>query len=256
MSTTRRKSWVTPIAFIVLALLAMPGFILPNNSPMAELLFPGFIALYMCLILPRRRANLKTLGVHKLGKLKAYLPIILLLLTSVASYVIPALCGLGKSNPLGKLDHIIAFIPLAIYEEIGWRGYLQSQLTERIGVRKAVLAVGIIWAVWHSGLFFSGQLLGNGSSMVVGGIIFAISAVLISIVLGFTRFTSGSVWPAVVGHAGLNYVQEFGDGLFAHQSQAFAYTSGAVSLALLALLAWYLWKKLPQGLTTPAKAVS
>lgn len=253
MSTPRPKSWVTPAVFIVTALLAMPGFILPNNSPMAELLFPGFIALYMCLLLPRRRENLKRLGVHKTGKLRAYLPILLLLLATAASYAVPALLGLGKSNPLGKLDHIIAFIPLAIYEEVGWRGYLQSQLTERIGVRKAVLAVGVLWAVWHSGLLVSGQLLGSGANMCVGAVLFAISAVLISIVLGFTRFKTGSVWPAVVGHAGINYVQEFGDGLFAHPSQAFNYTSGVVSLVLLAALAWYCWKKLPKGLVTQTK---
>ncbi|HSX08123.1 MAG TPA: CPBP family intramembrane glutamic endopeptidase [Candidatus Saccharimonadales bacterium] len=253
MSTPRRKSWATPVVFIILALLAMPGFIVPNDSPMAELLFPGFIALYLCLLLPRRRENLARLGVHKFGKLRAYAPILLLLLATAASYAVPALLGLGKANPLGKLDHIIAFIPLAIYEEVGWRGYLQSQLTERVGVRKAVLAVGVLWAVWHSGLLVSGQLLGPGATMGVGAALFAVSAVLISIVLGFTRFKTGSVWPAVVGHAGINYVQEFGDGLFAHPSQAFNYTSGAVSLVLLAALAWYCWKKLPAGVTAQAK---
>jgi len=238
---------------MVLALLAMPAAILPNGSPMTELLFPGFIALYICLILPKRKANLTSLAVNRLGTLRAYWPVLLLLLASIASYVVPALLGLGTSNPLGKLDHIIAFIPLAIYEEVGWRGYLQGQLTAKIGVRRAVLTVGVLWALWHSGLFVTGQLLGGGNNMVVGGILFALSAVLISIVLGFTRFTSGSVWPAVAGHAGLNYVQEFGDGLFAHQSQAFAYTSGAVSLVLLAALAWYVWRKLPTGLGAQAK---
>ncbi len=244
-SSPSHRSWLPVIAYIVLVLLAMPGALLPSGSPLTELLFPGFIAFYLCLIWPNRRAHLASLGVHKVGNLRAYLPVVLLLLTSVASYAVPALLGLGQANPLGRLGHVIAFIPLAIYEEVGWRGYLQSQLSERIGVRKAVLVVGVIWAIWHSGLLFSGQLLGPDSNLAIGGVAFFISALLISVVLGFTRFTSGSVWPAIAAHAGLNYVQEFGDGWFAHPSLIFTITSGAVSLVLLATLAWHYWKKLP-----------
>jgi len=233
------------VLFVVLALLAMPAFILPNGSPVTELFFPGLIALYLCLILPNRKVNLKTLGVHKTGKLRAYFPVLLLLLASAATYATPALLGLGKTSAIGNLDHIVAFIPLAIYEEMGWRGYLQGQLTERIGVRRAVLIVGLLWALWHMGLIHSGQLFGDGN--MINTTLFVASGVLISIVLGFTRFTTGSVWPAVVGHAGLNYVQEFGDAMFKHQSTAFGATSGVVNLVLLAALAWYCWKKLPAG---------
>ncbi|HSW81770.1 MAG TPA: CPBP family intramembrane glutamic endopeptidase [Candidatus Saccharimonas sp.] len=247
-----RQTWLMPALFVIVTLLAMPGALLPNNSPVSEIFFPGFIALYLCIIFPRRRENFKTLGVHKLGKIGAYVPVILLLIASALSYVLPGLFGLSTAGPLGQLGHVIVFIPLAVFEEIGWRGYLQGQLTSRIGVRKAVVAVGIIWAIWHTGLLLSGQLL-NGGNMATGTILFVASSILISIMLGFSRYTSGSVWPAVIGHAGLNYVEEFGNAIFSHQSGAFTYVSGVVSLLLLAGLAYYYWKKLPKGLPATAK---
>jgi len=233
-----------PLLFIAITLLAMPGWLLPNNSPISELLFPGFIALYICLIFPRRKEHFKEFGVHKLGTLKAYAPVLLLVVASILTYALPALFGLASAGLIGQLGHVIAFIPLAIYEEIGWRGYLQGELTKRIGPRTAVFAVGVIWAIWHFGQLFTGQLFSSGN-FAVNAILFIISALLISVVLGFSRYVSGSVWPAIVGHAAINYVQEIGNAMFANASSIFTYVSGAVSFVLLAALAWYYWKKLP-----------
>jgi membrane protease YdiL (CAAX protease family) len=36
---------------------------------------------------------------------------------------------------------------LALVEEIGWRGFLQRA---KLGDTLAVLAVGVIWGVWHA----------------------------------------------------------------------------------------------------------
>ncbi len=39
-------------------------------------------------------------------------------------------------------------------EELGWRGYAQEPLQEKIGVIPAGLVIGVIWGVWHLPLWF------------------------------------------------------------------------------------------------------
>ncbi len=98
-------------------------------------------------------------------------------------------------------------------EEFGWRGFLQSELgglggrggrggqggREWLG---SSLLVGAIWGIWHipfilQGHNYPGQPLW-GSLMMIGW------CILLSLVMGYLRLRSGSVFPAVIFHAVLN----------------------------------------------------
>lgn len=86
-------------------------------------------------------------------------------------------------------------------EEFGWRGYLLPKLLP-LGPRKAVLLVGVIWAVWHWPSIFMGAqyLTGYWGEPVVGPLLWAWSLLPVSIIYGWLTLRSGSVWPAAIAH--------------------------------------------------------
>jgi membrane protease YdiL (CAAX protease family) len=51
----------------------------------------------------------------------------------------PALIGVAAVWPLMA----------ALGEEIGWRGFMQPRLQERVGVLAAALVIGVVWGIWH-----------------------------------------------------------------------------------------------------------
>ncbi|OXR39950.1 hypothetical protein B7C42_03627 [Nocardia cerradoensis] len=53
---------------------------------------------------------------------------------------------------------VLSTLPNALGEEIGWRGWLLPQLISRYGTLVALIATGVIWALWHAPL----TLLGYG----------------------------------------------------------------------------------------------
>lgn len=49
---------------------------------------------------------------------------------------------------------VVTFVPGGpIAEELGWRGFAQTRLQERMSPTAAGLVVGIVWALWHLPLF-------------------------------------------------------------------------------------------------------
>ncbi|MFI0466542.1 lysostaphin resistance A-like protein [Saccharopolyspora sp. 5N102] len=95
---------------------------------------------------------------------------------------------------------MLVLLPAAFGEEWGWRGVLVPQLAERYANRVSLAVVsGGIWGLWHAplGLYFGAKapLL-----LIPPCAFFMVCAAL----LNWTRLATGSVWPAVVGHALLN----------------------------------------------------
>lgn len=89
---------------------------------------------------------------------------------------------------------ISPFITLLITfgEEYGWRGYLQTELTEIMGKMKAVLLVGLIWGVWHAPVIAMGH---NYPGYPIEGMLLMIAyTVTLSVLFGLAFIKSGSVW--------------------------------------------------------------
>ena len=96
---------------------------------------------------------------------------------------------------------IVSFAALG--EEAGWRGYMMPRMIRLWGVKKAVLAGGIIWGIWHWPLTCIGHNFGRDywGYPFTGLTAVCVMCITMGIILTYMTYRSGSVWPAVILHA-------------------------------------------------------
>ncbi|MCX7956297.1 MAG: CPBP family intramembrane metalloprotease [Endomicrobia bacterium] len=90
----------------------------------------------------------------------------------------------------------------AFGEEIGWRGYLFTELSKKYNFWVTSLIIGVIWGVWHIPLILQGHNYPNYP--VLGVIWMIIFCLLYSPILSFIRKKSGSVIACSILHGGIN----------------------------------------------------
>ncbi len=94
------------------------------------------------------------------------------------------------------------YTPTLFGEEFGWRGYLQLRLYPGSPL-KAAVATGLVWGAWHYPLVWHGRHY-TEDNVLAGLICFPIWLVLLSVILGWLRLKSGSIWTACLGHSAVN----------------------------------------------------
>ncbi|MFI7098782.1 lysostaphin resistance A-like protein [Streptomyces sp. NPDC050161] len=125
--------------------------------------------------------------------------------------------GLGTwaATAVGQM---LLSLPLFFGEELGWQGYLFPRLARdggSLGLLGAYLVTGAAFALWHlPTLLMGGQYPGRPWYVSVPAML--VSCVLILPVFTWLRLRSGSVVPAVIGHAFISsvsvaMVKEFAD---------------------------------------------
>ncbi|PTL84540.1 CPBP family intramembrane glutamic endopeptidase [Vitiosangium sp. GDMCC 1.1324] len=92
-------------------------------------------------------------------------------------------------------------LPFTFGEEWGWRGYLLPRLLP-LGQWRALVLVGVIWGLWHAPLILLGY--NYPQHPVLGVLLFTVVCVLLSLLLGWMRLATGSIWSAVLAHGSLN----------------------------------------------------
>jgi membrane protease YdiL (CAAX protease family) len=103
------------------------------------------------------------------------------------------------SLPIGSVINSLA----TIGEELGWRGWLLPSLRP-LGTWPALLISGAIWGLWHAPVILLGYDFGEPNAL---GVLMMVGAcTLLGTLFGWLRLRSGSVWPSVFAHAGLNAV--------------------------------------------------
>lgn len=97
----------------------------------------------------------------------------------------------------------LIYTPLLWGEEFGWRSYLQIRLCSHNPLLAAV-ATGIIWGVWHYPLNLRGYNFPVHPGL--GLFVFPVSTIFLSIIFGWLRLKTESIWPASLAHAATNAV--------------------------------------------------
>ena len=97
----------------------------------------------------------------------------------------------------------ILVTPVLFGEEFGWRSYLQLRLFPQQPVLSAVVT-GLIWSFWHFPILVRGYAFPDNPYS--GLIVFTVGIVLLSIIFGWLRLKTGSIWSTSLAHAATNAV--------------------------------------------------
>jgi CAAX protease family protein len=252
--------------FIAFALAWIPWEIVirhgvPVHSPMFQFVSlpsafaPAFAAFVVRKWITREGFADAGLRLH-LSKWRYYLVGWLLPLVVVGFIVIAApMLGIGKADftlvrglkallppgvtPRHTLNVWVLFLtlpiaalfvaPLSFGEEFGWRSYLQLRLFPNQPVLSAVVT-GLIWSAWHLPVLVRGYAFPDNPYSGVA--LFSVSCVLLSIVFGWLRLKTGSIWSTSLAHGATNAIAG---------NMTFLLFSGGASMLLvsnLGMLAW------------------
>lgn len=131
--------------------------------------------------------------------------------------------------------------PIFWGEEFGWTAYLRGRLLPHRPVL-STFATGMVWGVWHwplpfVGYFGSGRGFGWGE--LLGSLVmWLVLSVLLEFLLSWLWFSSGSVWPACLLHAGSNLVIASGMTLVLGEHVNVNLTTALMCLAYAPLVLW------------------
>ena len=123
---------------------------------------------------------------------------------ALAAYLINTLIvgaiPFGDTAPIPWL--LLLWMPLGAFgEELGWRGYLHKRLNVRLTGLPSSFIVGIMWALWHVGLYQNGILY-------MGFVLLLIVSYSV-VIYGLVQATAFNVVLAAVFHLMINITNLF-----------------------------------------------
>ena len=125
-------------------------------------------------------------------------------------------------------------IVYAFGEEYGWRGFLQEQLT-RIGKKRGILLLGLIWSVWHYPVIWMGH--NYPGYPVLGTLLMTVFTTCLAFILGYAMLKTGSIWLVAFMHGLTNQTVSYFQALvYAPSSPILSFNAGIYGLAGLVLV--------------------
>jgi membrane protease YdiL (CAAX protease family) len=90
-------------------------------------------------------------------------------------------------------------------EEIGWRGYALPLMSKKIGLAKAGILLGIIWAIWHLPLFYIAAADTYNQSFPL----YLLQVTGLSVIMAWLFWkVDGNLLPLMVFHAAINNTKD------------------------------------------------
>jgi membrane protease YdiL (CAAX protease family) len=100
---------------------------------------------------------------------------------------------------------VIVSTPVQAGEEIGWRGYALPRLASHFGLPAASIVVGVVWAFWHTPLFFIPGADTLGQSLPV----YVLTVTALSVAMAWLYWrTNESVLLTMLMHAAVNNTKD------------------------------------------------
>lgn len=140
--------------------------------------------------------------------------------SSAAKALIVQVTGEQPPMPMGALALLqLVNIPIGLCitaiaaagEEIGWRGWLLTQLLP-LGRGRALVLTGLMWGAWHAPAILLG--LNYDQRDLLGIAMMVVACVGAGVLIGWLRLASGSLLPCVLAHAALNVFATYQSVLF------------------------------------------
>jgi membrane protease YdiL (CAAX protease family) len=125
--------------------------------------------------------------------------------------------GLVARIAFNALSGLVIVSMLALFEEIGWRGWLLPRLAERAGSRLGIVLTSIIWAGWHVPFGLSGIHHIDGMSPTDVALNVSVGVFGSGVIIGWLWVRTESIWLVAIAHGAFNnwgqysfkYMQDF-----------------------------------------------
>jgi hypothetical protein len=150
---------------------------------------------------------------------------------------------------------IVFSTPVQAGEEIGWRGYALPRLARRLGLARASLLLGIVWAIWHLPLFFVPGLDNFGQSFAI----FTLQVTAISVPMAWLYArTNGSLLLVMLMHGASNQTRSIVPSAVPGAADALSlstYLPAWLTVLLLWIAACYFLARMPREAAGPFPAL-
>jgi membrane protease YdiL (CAAX protease family) len=154
-------------------------------------------------------------------------------------HVVYVLAGNAALPVPGTVQPILILLFfLVIGEEIGWRGFLLRGLLRDRSPLVATVVVAIVWALWHSPLYFIPGMPSYGNPFIA----FVVWVIPLSFLLTWLWLGTRSAWLATLMHGSANLA---GSLVFPLTDPGMLFTFSGIGLAIVAVplisASWSRW---------------
>lgn len=129
----------------------------------------------------------------------------------LAAYAVVWLTGAGgfSGDPISAILAatvlVLPYLPLALAEDIGWRGLLVTRLAQIARPRTVYAVSGVLWSLSHVWLIVFLGGTPQGVSPVYAAAMFTVGTTALGSILAAMQLRWG-LWPGVLAHATVNAV--------------------------------------------------